>query len=145
MILINDIWRSCISLFILSGLSSNINAQTVVFTAETKSNKICLRDKVQLQYTIKDAVNLRSIAKPCDTDFIIVGGPYEMQNTSTSYVGTKAVQCSSISLTYMMIAKREGIFIIPPVTAKDSAGHTYQSNAVTIQVVGPPQHSSASR
>ena len=75
MILFNDIWRSCITLFILSGLSSNIYAQAVVFTAEAKSNKICLRDKVQLQYTIKDAVNLRSITKPYDTDFIIVGGP----------------------------------------------------------------------
>lgn len=145
MILFNHIWRSCITLLLLSGISANIYAQNVVFTAEAKSNKICLREKLQLQYIIKDAVSLRTITKPYDTDFIIVGGPYEMQNTSTSYVGAKAVQSSSISLTYMMLAKHEGIFVIPPVVARDSAGHIYQSNAVTIQVVSPPQNSSASR
>ena len=121
-------------------------AQNVVFTAEAGSNKICMREKVQVQYIIKDAENLRSITRPYDTNFIVVGGPYQMQNISTSFVGQKSVQSTCITLTYMMMPKHEGIFSIPPVIAKDAAGHTYQSNAVIIQVTGSsPGHSSASR
>jgi hypothetical protein len=45
------------------------------------------------------------------------------------------VTSQSISLTYVLQPKHEGTFTIPPAIAKDAAGHTYQSNPITIQVI----------
>lgn len=128
-------WRYIIVLALAFGGACGALAQNVVFTAVAGSNKIGTKDQVQLQYTIRDAQNLQSVTNPSDADFIIVGGPYQSQSSSTQISNGHYVTSSAISLTYVLQPRREGTFTIPPVTARDAEGHAYQSNPVTIQVV----------
>ncbi|MCD6011282.1 MAG: hypothetical protein K0Q79_1144 [Flavipsychrobacter sp.] len=137
-------WRYCVVPLLVACGCSQIQAQNVVFTAVAGANKIGLRNQVQVQYTIRDAQNLQSVSTPSTNDFAIVAGPYQQQSTSVNMSGNQVTQSQSISLTYVLQPKHEGTFTIPPVTAKDAAGHVYQSNPVTIQVVagtvGQPQN-----
>jgi hypothetical protein len=127
-------WRYCF-VFILSLAASQSWAQNVVFSATPGANRIGVRDRVQVQYTVKDAENLQTISPPSTSDFDIVGGPYQQQSSQTSISGNRVVTSQSISLTYVLQPRREGTFTIPPAVARDAAGHAYQSNSVTIQVV----------
>ena len=128
-------WRCNFLFLLVLGACSNGFAQNVVFTAVAGANKIGIKDQIQVQYTVRDAENLQSISNPSSPDFAIVGGPYQSQSSSTNIVGNKVTQSQSVSLTYVLQPKHEGTFTIPPVVAKDAAGHSYQSNALTIQVV----------
>jgi hypothetical protein len=122
-------------MLLLIGGSGMVYGQNVVFTAVAGAAKIGIKDQVQVQYTIRDAQDLRTVTNPSDADFVIVGGPYQSQSSNTSISGNRMVTSQSVSLTYVLQPRREGTFTIPPITAKDGAGHAYQSNAVTIQVV----------
>jgi len=128
-------WRYSIVFLLVSGVCCHAWAQNVVFTAEAGANRIGVKDRVQVQYTVKDAQNLQSITPPSDNDFAIVGGPYQSSSYSTQFNGRQTVQSQSISITYVLQPKHEGTITIPPVTARDAAGHSYQSNALTIQVI----------
>jgi hypothetical protein len=128
-------WRYCVVLLLVTGACRTAFGQNVVFTAVAGANKIGVKDRVQVQYTIQDAQNLQTVTNPSDADFVIVGGPYQSQSSNTSITGNRVVTSQSISLTYELMPRREGTFTIPPVTARDAAGHSYQSNSITIQVV----------
>ncbi len=128
-------WRCNIVFLILLGGCCHAYAQNVVFTAAAGASKIGVKDRVQIQYTIRDAQDLQTVTSPSGNDFVVVAGPYQQQSSNTTITGNRMVQSQSISLTYVIQPKHEGTINIAPVTAKDAAGHTYQSNAVTIQVV----------
>ncbi len=128
-------WRCSIVFLLAVTACSKGWSQNVVFTATAGANKIGLRDQVQVQYTVRDAQNLQTISPPNSPDFTIVGGPYQSQSSNTSITGNRMVTSQSVSLTYVLQPRREGTFTIPPVIAKDAAGHSYQSNAITIQVI----------
>lgn len=128
-------WRYCVVMLLAAVTGCAAYGQNVVFTAAAGSNRIGIKDQVQVQYTIRDAQNLQSVTNPSDADFVIVGGPYQSQSSSTEISGNRVVSSQSVSLTYVLQPRREGTFTIPPVTAKDAAGRSYQSNALTIQVV----------
>jgi len=110
-------------------------AQNVVFTAEAGAGKIGTKDQVQIQYTIRDAQNLQSVSKPATNDFVITQGPFQSTSTNMSFSGNHMVQSQAITFTYVIQARHEGTFTIPPIVAKDAAGHSYQSNSITIQVI----------
>ena len=131
---LKDMWRNQL-VFLLVIVAVNGWAQNVVFSAAPSANKIGLKDQVQIQYTVKDAQNLQTISPGSSPDFAIIAGPYQSQSTNISVVNNRTVQSQSITLTYVLQPKHEGSFTIPPGTAKDAAGHLYQSNAVSIQVV----------
>lgn len=128
-------WRSSIVFLFVTGVCCHAWAQNVVFTAMVGANKIGTKDRVQIQYTVKDAQNLQTLSPGLSPDFAVVGGPYQSQGSNTTIIGNKVVTSQSITLTYVLQPKREGNFTLPPAVAKDAAGHTYQSNAVNIQVV----------
>ena len=128
-------WRSSILFLFVTGVCCHTWAQNVVFTAEAGANKIGTKDQVQVQYTIRDAQNLQSLSTPASPDFAVVAGPYQSSSTNISISGNRTVQSQSTSFIFVLQPKHEGTFTIPPVIAKDAAGHSYQSNAVTIQVV----------
>ena len=128
-------WRYNIILLIVFGGCCQGLAQNVVFTAEAGANKIGTKDQVQIQYTIRDAQNLQSVSRPATSDFVITQGPFQSQSTNMSISGNKMVQSQAVTLTYVIQPKHEGTFTIPPIVAKDAAGHSFQSNAITIQVI----------
>ncbi len=128
-------WRSYIVFLLIIGVGCHVWAQNVVFTAQAGANKMGTKDNVQVDYTIRDAQNLQTISPSFGPDFDVVQGPFQSQSSQTQIMGNKMVTSQSISLTYVLHPKHEGTFTIAPAIAKDAAGHTYQSNAVTIQVV----------
>jgi len=130
-----NIWRYSIVFLSVAASCCQVWAQNVVFSAEAGANRIGTRDQVQIQYTIRDAQNLQSVSRPATNDFVITQGPFQSSSSNTSITGNKVVTSQSISLTYVIQPKHEGTFTIPPVVAKDAEGHTYQSNAITIQVI----------
>src|SRR4051812_1225607 len=110
MIPLNHLWR-CLSLILsVSGVSGSIFAQTVIFTASVNENKVGVKDKVQIQFIIKDAQNLQSISPLVAPDFIIIAGPYQQQTIEGSTVNQKTTRSQSVSLTYILQPRREGNF-----------------------------------
>ncbi len=112
-------------------------AQNVNFTAQASAAKMGLQDQIQLTYTIQNAQDLKALAPAGDNfkDFDIVGGPFQSQSTQVYVSNGHMVQSQSISLTYILHPRHTGNLTIPQGVAKDAAGHTYQSNAVPVQVV----------
>lgn len=109
--------------------------QNVVFTATAEAAKMGLNDQIQVSYTIRDAENLQTMGPGNIKDFLIVAGPFQSQSSNISIIGNRTVQTMSVSLTYVLQPRHTGNLVIPAGTAKDASGHTYQSNAVNIQVV----------
>lgn len=129
-------WRCSILLLLVAIIACReTSAQNVVFTATASANKIGIKDAVQVEYTLKDAQNPQSISPGNSPDFAVVQGPFQSQSSNTQIAGNRVVQSQSVTLTYVLQPRHEGTFTIPPAVAKDAAGHTYQSNPVTIQVV----------
>ena len=127
-------WRNSIVFLLIIG-ACNAWAQNVVFSAAPSASKVGVKDQVQVQYTVKDAQNLQSISAGSSSDFNIIAGPYQSQSSNISVSNGRTVQSQSVTLTFVLQPKHEGTFTIPAGTAKDAAGHVYQSNPVTIQVV----------
>ncbi len=114
-----------------------LRAQEVVFSAVAGANKMGIQDQVQVQYTIKDLPNVQTLSpKPEITrDFHIVGGPYQSQGSSTTYINGRMTQSQSLTITYVLQPKKKGKLTIPAAIATDDKGQTYQSNSVPMEVV----------
>jgi len=110
-------------------------AQNVVFSAQASARTVGMEDRVQVTFSIQNVEGLRGITEPSFKDFQVVGGPYQSRSTNIVFDGNSQRQTSTISFTYVLQPTHTGTFTIPPVTAKDGADHTYQSNALQIQVV----------
>jgi BatD DUF11 like domain len=122
-------------LTLLSLTACQVFAQNVVFTATPTANRIGAKDAVQIQYTVKDAQDLVSLEPGRSSDFQVVGGPFQSSSSSFTVVNNRMVQSQSITVTYVLQPKKQGMLSISPGVAKDRAGHTYQSNPVNIEVV----------
>jgi hypothetical protein len=123
-------------LLVLTGCGS-LFAQNVVFTAAAGGSKVGIQDQVQVQFTIHNAEDIQTIIPPADMrrDFNITGGPYEGQSTSMQFANGQTTQTVSITVTYLLQPKKTGNLVIGPAIAKDSKGHSYQSNSINIQAV----------
>ncbi len=132
---LNNIWRTVIASLLVLGVGCHAWAQDVVFTAQASAPRMGIKDNIQVEYTIRDAQNVQIMNPPSENDFIIVQGPFTTQSVNSSFNGRTNVLTRSVSRTYVLHPRHEGTITIPPVTAKDAAGHVYQSNPITIQVV----------
>jgi len=128
-------WRYNVVLLSMVALSCSALAQTVVFTAAANAYKVGVKDQVQIQYTIRDAQNLQSIGKPSSADFDILAGPFTSQEFNQTFVNGRSTTSEAYKVTFVIQFKHEGTITIPANIAKDAAGHTYQSNTMTFQVV----------
>jgi hypothetical protein len=136
MIRINLIWRCCIvCLLVIAGSCYHTLAQNVVFTATANANKIGLKDQLQVTFTIQNADNLRTFTPAGYGDFAMLQGPFQSQSTNITSTGSGMVRSTTISLTFILQPKHAGKLTIPGAVAKDATGHTYQSNALNIEVV----------
>ena len=114
-----------------------LRAQEVVFSAIAGANKMGIQDQVQVQYTIKDLPNVQTLSpkQEITRDFHIVGGPYQSQGSSTTYINGRMTQSQSLTITYVLQPKKKGKLTIPAAVATDDKGQTFQSNSVPIEVV----------
>ncbi len=132
-------WR-CNILFLLTlGVCCHALAQNIAFIASASSPKIGVKDNLQVTFTIRNVEGLSGFNPAGFGDFVQVAGPY--QSTEMSF--NNGARSTSVSLTYVVRPKHEGKLNIPAAIAKDGAGHSYQSNPLTIEVVpgslAPPQ------
>ena len=113
----------------------NVLAQNVEFIAMAGADKMGKDNQIEIIYTVRDAENLQSIAPGKTKDFKLVAGPYYSTSSSVNIVGNHAVQSSTTSATFIFQPTNTGNLTIPPGVAVDAAGHTFQSNALNIQVI----------
>lgn len=134
---IKKIIQGCSVLALLLLAAVGTWAQNIVFSASPSAEKVGVKDQFQFTYVIQNVENLQSINPPAALmqSFHLVGGPFESRSTQVSIAGNRMVQTASITLTYVFQPKSTGTFTIPAAVAKDGEGHSYQSNAVKIQVV----------
>jgi hypothetical protein len=96
-------------------------------TAVVSSNKVAVGDPFQIQFSLSgNGTNLKLPPLP---DFEIVEGPY--QSSSTSIINGAVSQSSS--LTYVMVAKKEGKITIGAASVS-AGGKIIQSNTIDMEV-----------
>jgi len=110
-------------------------AQEFVFSADVSAQRMGIQDQIQVTYTVTNMQKQAQFIPPAFKDFAVVGGPQQMQSNNTSIVGSKMVQTTSVSITYVVQPKHTGSLTVPAAMLKDNEGHTYQSNAVKVEVV----------
>ncbi|PQJ12195.1 hypothetical protein CJD36_000085 [Flavipsychrobacter stenotrophus] len=127
---IKHMWR-CNILFLLAlGGCCHAWAQ-VAFIATPSSGRIGIKDQVQLDFVVRNVENLEGIRTNGFGDFTPLQGPYPIQSFNIE----NGVRSVSFRVSYIVKPNKVGKLTIPPASAKDNAGHVYQSNAITIEVV----------
>jgi hypothetical protein len=119
---------------LLAACSIGAHAQNVVFSANANAGKIGVADQLTVTYTIQDVEGLQSIT-PSFKDFKVLGGPFQSQSSNMQVVNGRMTQSSSVSLTFVLQPRHTGRLTIPAAVAKDAGGHSYESNALDVEVV----------
>lgn len=112
-------------IFILLFTSNLIVAQK--FVAQTSRAKVAAGETFQIQFSLN--ANGSNFKAPVLTDFDVYSGPN--QSTSMSYVNGTMSQ--SVTLSYIIAAKKEGKFTIGPASVTVNNA-TIQSNSLVIEV-----------
>ncbi|HTA84381.1 MAG TPA: BatD family protein [Bacteroidia bacterium] len=115
-------------LFFALALASYINLSAQDFTATATKTTVGIGEQFQVNFTLNG--NGGSFTPPSFSDFQNAGGPYQ----SSSFQSVNGVNSQSITLTYVLVANKEGSFTIGAASIK-AGGKTLQSNTLTIKVV----------
>lgn len=121
-------YRRCnLIFFLLLAVGCQAIGQEVSFVAAPSANKMGVKDMIRITFTVRNVNGIREFRPQGFGDFTPVNGPYQ----STSIINGAA----SFSIAFDIQPRHEGKLTIPPCLAKDASGHTYQSNAVSVEVV----------
>lgn len=115
-----------ILLLLIASLGYVAKAQT--FTAKTSKSKVVVGEQFQITFTLNSSGN--NFDPPDLTYFKVYSGPN--QSTSTSYVNGAMTQ--SVSLSYIISAKKDGKYSIGAASVKVN-GKSLRSNSLNIDVV----------
>lgn len=119
-----------ISLIILSGISSLVNAQ-VRFTGKAKQT-VKVGERFRVIYEVnEEADNFRS---PHFGNLQVLSGPSTSTNSSIQYINGKMTQNYSMSYSYIVQATKVGDVIISPATVTVDRANV-RSNSIKIKVV----------
>ncbi|MFY8185798.1 MAG: BatD family protein [Bacteroidia bacterium] len=105
------------------------------FTAQTSKNKVSVGEVFQIAFTINTSAS--NFKAPSLSDFDVYSGP----NQSTSMQIVNGSMSQSISLSYMLSAKKEGKFTIGAASIVVN-GTKLESNVIPIEVKGAAQQQS---
>ena len=114
-----------VALFIF--LSGALFAQQPTLDVNVSKKSLAVGERFQLQYTVNTAAN--NFTLPQLNNFRILAGP--SQSSSTQIINGKMSR--SFSITYVLMALKEGQFTIPPATA-NADGKVIKSKGVKITV-----------
>ncbi len=115
-------------LFMLISLFS-LQSFAQKFTAQTSKNKVSVGEVFQIAFTINTSAS--NFKAPSLSDFDVYSGP----NQSTSMQIVNGSMSQSISLSYMLSAKKEGKFTIGAASIVVN-GAKLESNVIPIEVKG---------
>lgn len=108
-------------------------AQNLEFKATAAPRVLKTGEQFRLVYELNQDVSDLEI--PEFKDFQLIGGPMTGSSTSIQIINGKTTQSSQYTYTYYLKAIKEGTYSIPPAKTKYK-GKVYESNAVSIEVVG---------
>ncbi len=124
-------------LFFIIALS--VFADEVKFTAQS-SKVVAVGER--FRYTLSLNAKGSHLQAPAMSDFSILTGPNLSQSSSVQIINGQVSQNVNYTYTFILIAQKEGKFTIP--SAKITVnGKTYESNALTIEVVKGRNNSTA--
>lgn len=110
-------------------------SQKVKFEAIVPS-VVSASERFYLKYTINQTAS--DFRSPDLSDFKVLSGPNQSHSSNMSFVNGNMTKETTITLTYVLLAKKVGKFTIKPTTIKVK-GKTYNSNSIKIEVVGKGQ------
>ena len=114
--------------FFTLALAGCLNLYAQDFTATVSKSTVGVGEQFQIDFTLTG--NGSNFAPPSFSDFQNAGGPFQ----SSSFQSVNGVNSQSITLTYVLIPRKEGSFTIGSATIH-SGGKTLSSNPITIKVV----------
>lgn len=127
------------TLVVMAGLA-RLNAQEIEFKA-IAPEAVVMGQQFRLTYSVNaEAKDLRVQELP---DFDVLMGPTPSQSHSTQIINGKRTSETNFSFTYILMAKKEGTFNIPPATIKVKNAN-YTSNALVVKVLPPDKVDEAS-
>lgn len=137
--------KKTVFLFLLSLLGLfglNLNAQNINFTA-TGPSIIGVGEQFRISFTI-NADNVSKFTPPSISGFDVLGGPSTSRSSSYNSINGKTTSSSTTTLTYVLMANKEGTFTIGG--AKINANRkTYTSNSLKIKVQKNPTQAQRSQ
>ena len=124
--------RKLIFLFVLTlTVGVSMNAKDVKFKASAPQ-AVVMGEQFRLSFTVNaEGKDLRVQEMP---DFEVLMGPSQSTSYSSSWVNGKSSSETTVTYTYILMAKKEGTFNIAPATIKVN-GSNYTSNALSIKVL----------
>lgn len=118
--------KKIVSVLLLLAINAVAMAQS--FTATVAKATVAVGEQFQVTFTIEG--NAKNFSPPAFTDFGLLGGPY--QSNQTSWVN--GVVSQTTGLTYLLQAKKEGKFTIGAASV-EANGKRLTTNTVTVTVV----------
>jgi hypothetical protein len=125
--------------FLLLTIALNIKGDEIVFKASAP-NAVVVGQQFQLSFVINaEGKDLRVQEMP---DFDVLFGPSQSKAYSSSWVNGQSKSETTVTYTYVLLAKNEGTFNIPPATIKVNNSN-YTSNALVVKVLPQDQANAA--
>lgn len=112
------------------------------FTASAP-DVVAVGDQFRLAFTVNTQKVKNFRAPGSISGFDILMGPSRSQQSSTQYINGQRTSTSSITFTYILLAKEEGTFTIPSATI-DADGEKLISNAIQVKVIPEDKTSAGS-
>ena len=107
----------------------------VSFTASAP-DAVAVGDQFRLSYTVTTQ-EVRNFQVPSIKGFDVLMGPSRSTQRNVQVINGKTTSTSSITFTYILMAKAEGEYTIPGASIT-ADGNQMISNAVTIKVIHCP-------
>ncbi|MDR3141374.1 MAG: BatD family protein [Tannerellaceae bacterium] len=127
--------------FLLLTIVLNIKGDEIVFKASAP-NAVVVGQQFQLSFVINaEGKELRVQEIP---DFDILFGPSQSKAYSSTWVNGQSKSETTVTYTYVLLAKNEGTFNIPPATIKVNNSN-YTSNALIVKVLPQDQANAAAQ
>lgn len=132
--------RKLVFLFVLICATVGITHATDVSFKASAPAAVVMGEQFRLTYTVNaEGKDLRVQEMP---DFEVLMGPSQSTSYSSSWSNGQTSSETTVSYTYVLLAKKEGTYNIAPATIKVK-GANYTSNGLAIKVLPPDKAGSA--
>jgi hypothetical protein len=127
--------------FLLLTIALKIKGDEIVFKASAP-NAVVVGQQFQLNFVVNaEGKDLRAQEMP---DFDVLFGPSQSKAYSSTWVNGQSKSETTVTYTYVLLAKSEGTFNIPPATIKVNNSN-YTSNALVVKVLPQDQADDAAQ
>jgi hypothetical protein len=127
--------------FLLLTIALNIKGDEIVFKASAP-NAVVVGQQFQLSFVVNaEGKDLRVQEMP---DFDVLFGPSQSKAYSSTWVNGQSKSETTVTFTYVLLAKNEGTFNIPPATIKVNNAN-FTSNALIVKVLPQDQANAAAQ